>query len=519
MGQSLPHAESQGHDNTEDNAIAAWCFAAANGDGGLIRRMMSNGMSVNATDYDKRSALHLAAVEGKLEVVELLLAARAEVANTDRWGHTALDEATRGGHDIVQVALCKAGARRRAPEAPADTPDTPPTRLTYLAAGEGAPPKPVGKDPRKEEPAKRNDEHPQAANLQRSGTGQSQGLMDVMAVLSDSLEDVSFELIRQCSVYGQWAIPAEELQLRSVLSKTSTSLVHLAEWRGTEVVAKTSSALVASLSGSGVAFTESPSKETTAVKGIAHEIAVLSTLRHPDLVMFLGCCTDGPVPYLVTEFMQEGDLERHYRLQQGRLGHPFRPPAATVLRWASSVARALCCLHGCSRPIIHCTLKPSNLLLNRNQDVKVTDFGISKFAASRRADIGFECDFYTAPEVIRGVLPSEHIDIYSFALVTWFMSTGCTPFADQFGEDTGPLFKEFCEGRDPRPQLNVVGLNRGRHVIALRQLLQECWDAEPSRRPSADQCTQGLRAIVAQEASSSASLFKSILPEAVRKVL
>lgn len=62
------------------------------------------------------------------------------------------------------------------------------------------------------------------------------------------------------------------------------------------------------------------------------EIGLLSKLRHPDLVMFLGACVEHTPPLVLTEFMEGGDLERHYRAQAEKLGHPFRPSTRTVTR-------------------------------------------------------------------------------------------------------------------------------------------------------------------------------------------
>lgn len=84
-------------------------------------------------------------------------------------------------------------------------------------------------------------------------------------------------------------IPAKEVEIGTVLSKTLKSIVYMASWRGTQVVAKTSSVL-------------NVDKDKVSAK-IVHEIQLLSRLRHPDLVMFLGACFDHDTPFLITEFM------------------------------------------------------------------------------------------------------------------------------------------------------------------------------------------------------------------------
>lgn len=64
----------------------ALCEAAFNGDLTHIKRLLENGVGINDADYDERTALHLAACEGHVDVVKHLLDARASVASVDRFG-------------------------------------------------------------------------------------------------------------------------------------------------------------------------------------------------------------------------------------------------------------------------------------------------------------------------------------------------------------------------------------------------------------------------------------------------
>ncbi|CAH0562557.1 unnamed protein product [Brassicogethes aeneus] len=80
-------------------------FSAAAGDLPSLRRHKLSGMDMTSSDYDGRTALHLASAEGHLNCVEFLLQ-QCHVRHDmrDRWGNTSLDEATRFGHmDIVEV--------------------------------------------------------------------------------------------------------------------------------------------------------------------------------------------------------------------------------------------------------------------------------------------------------------------------------------------------------------------------------------------------------------------------------
>jgi ankyrin repeat protein len=87
------------------------CAAAAEGDVVQVKRLLSNGVSAQALDYDRRTALHIAACHGHLVLTDLLIAARADVQAKDQLGNSPLDDAIRCGHRPVQLALRAAGAR------------------------------------------------------------------------------------------------------------------------------------------------------------------------------------------------------------------------------------------------------------------------------------------------------------------------------------------------------------------------------------------------------------------------
>ena len=70
-------------------------FAATRNDVEGIRHLIAKGVPINAGDYDLRTALHLAAAEGSLEVVKYLVSHGHPLFVRDRWGATPLDEAKR----------------------------------------------------------------------------------------------------------------------------------------------------------------------------------------------------------------------------------------------------------------------------------------------------------------------------------------------------------------------------------------------------------------------------------------
>jgi len=96
------------HFATRHRAAEMLCGAAAEGDLAQIARYLDAGLDPNVADYDKRCALHIAAAEGSIQICRALLQRGANPLATDRWGHTAKDEAHAFGHTGALYDLLKA---------------------------------------------------------------------------------------------------------------------------------------------------------------------------------------------------------------------------------------------------------------------------------------------------------------------------------------------------------------------------------------------------------------------------
>jgi len=93
------------------SAVAMLLMAAAEGNVSVIRTLLDKGeATVDQTDYDKRSAAHLAASEGRLEVLHLLAERGANFNMADRWGNRCLTDAVRGGNASCAEFLRSKGA-------------------------------------------------------------------------------------------------------------------------------------------------------------------------------------------------------------------------------------------------------------------------------------------------------------------------------------------------------------------------------------------------------------------------
>ena len=97
--------------------VTAFIWAASVGDLGAMLPYVARGISIDAADYDARTALHLAASEGRIQVLKYLLAHNVNIHAVDRWGHKAYDDAIRHGHQDAANLIERAGQTNRLGEA------------------------------------------------------------------------------------------------------------------------------------------------------------------------------------------------------------------------------------------------------------------------------------------------------------------------------------------------------------------------------------------------------------------
>ncbi|KAF3632525.1 putative LRR receptor-like serine/threonine-protein kinase-like [Capsicum annuum] len=152
-----------------------------------------------------------------------------------------------------------------------------------------------------------------------------------------------------------------------------------------------------------------------AFKSFDTECEVLRSLRHRNLVKVITSCSNLDFKALVLVHMPNGSLEKYL------YSHNYYLDTRQRLSIMIDVACALEYLHhGCSSPVIHCDLKPSNVLLDENMVAHLSDFGISKLLGEDQGD------FYTktlatlgyiAPEYGLEGLVSTKCDIYSYGVM------------------------------------------------------------------------------------------------------
>eukprot|EP01129_Flabellula_baltica_P014364 TRINITY_DN6854_c0_g1_i1.p1 TRINITY_DN6854_c0_g1~~TRINITY_DN6854_c0_g1_i1.p1 ORF type:complete len:412 (-),score=86.98 TRINITY_DN6854_c0_g1_i1:23-1258(-) len=158
---------------------------------------------------------------------------------------------------------------------------------------------------------------------------------------------------------------------------------------------------------------------------LMREIQILEMLDHPNVVQLIEVIDDrdgGDCLYLVVEFVDGGDLH-DYISEHGRLSED---DARFVMR------QLLSAIEYChSVLVVHRDLKPENILLDKNLNVKVTDFGLANVSTpGRKLDTFCGSLPYAAPEILNGdTYVGQFADIWSLGIILYSMVTGALPWS------------------------------------------------------------------------------------------
>jgi serine/threonine protein kinase len=211
-------------------------------------------------------------------------------------------------------------------------------------------------------------------------------------------------------------------------------------------------------------------------------------LRHPAIVtVFEAGCIDQQI-YVSMEYLEGRTLEQEITLSRalGRLT-PYHENPARVRTLLVEAARALHYAHSRPAPIIHCDLKPGNLLVDREDRIHILDFGLARNLQAKGAPPEDICGTpeYMAPEQVRGEFnrfgPST--DVYGFGAVLYELLCGSPPFE---GRPVSILEQVMC--LTPRPPGELLAALRGSEgrtlPPALENLCMRSLEKDPARRPS-----------------------------------
>ncbi|KAG7600462.1 Malectin domain [Arabidopsis suecica] len=247
-----------------------------------------------------------------------------------------------------------------------------------------------------------------------------------------------------------------------------------------------------------------------------NEIGMISALHHPNLVKLYGCCVEGDQLLLVYEFVENNSLARALfgpQETQLRLDWPTRRKICI------GVARGLAYLHEESRlKIVHRDIKSTNVLLDKELNPKISDFGLAKLDEEDSTHISTRIAGtfgYMAPEyAMRGHL-TDKADVYSFGIVALEIIHGRSNKIERCKNNTFYLIDWVEVLREQNNLLELVDPRLGsdynrEEAMTMIQIAIMCTSSEPCVRPSMSEVVKMLegKKIVELEKLEEASVHR-----------
>jgi Protein kinase domain/D-mannose binding lectin/S-locus glycoprotein domain/PAN domain len=255
------------------------------------------------------------------------------------------------------------------------------------------------------------------------------------------------------------------------------------------------------------------------------ELSVIGRIYHMNLVRIWGFCSEGSHKILISEHVENGSLDKILFSEEDD---------GKLLTWkqryniAIGVAKGLAYLHHeCLEWVIHCDMKPENILLDMNLEPKIIDFGLAKLLNRGGSRTKVSCirgtRGYIAPEWAYNRPITAKVDVYSFGVVLLELVIG-TRVSDMVidGEQEGlgvrgpvETIREKSKQDDARWTSEMVDARLEGHfdrlqVAAMLELATVCTEDEPNKRPTMSYVLQMLLSLD-HEAFSSARSTVSLI--------
>lgn len=223
-------------------------------------------------------------------------------------------------------------------------------------------------------------------------------------------------------------------------------------------------------------YTQQSSDDVQQLAQEVEKLLALSTDRY--VVQLLDVGWDSTPPFYVMDFLEHGSLEQ--RLQRDR-----RLPPDLAVEIFEELAQGLMHLHG--KGILHCDLKPANVLLDQDSKPRVADFGQARLSTEDTGALGTL--YYMAPEQADlDAVPDARWDVYGLGAMMYCMLTGNPPFRDskltekiQSSQRISQRLQAYREALNSSPSpsqhRSIDGVDR-----ALAEIVDRCIAVQPSKR-------------------------------------
>jgi len=237
------------------------------------------------------------------------------------------------------------------------------------------------------------------------------------------------------------------------------------------------------------------------------EAKAVANLSHPNIVTVHDFGLDGGRLFIVMEYVPGTDLKTMLN-QRGRFSED--EAIALMIQACAGIGYA----HRAG--LVHCDVKPQNMLVTPDKRLKVVDFGIARalatIAPDEKAEVVWGSPQYFSPEQAAGEAPSPASDVYSLGVVMFEMLTTRLPFEDPSAEELARMHREL-----PPPSIRKYNPAVS---LSMEQILLKVLAKEPSSRyRTADQLGRVLVTFTRQASTATVVQPAQISPPANETVL
>ena len=198
------------------------------------------------------------------------------------------------------------------------------------------------------------------------------------------------------------------------------------------------------------------------------EARAAARLSHPNIVTVYDSGIDGMRIYIALQYVEGTTLKQHIQSRN-------QINLVADLDYAIQMCKGVD--HAHTNGIIHCDLKPSNILINNSNQIKITDFGLARVMQQNiheQESYFWGSPFYVSPEQARGESPSVASDIYSLGVVLYQLFTGMLPI-------TGESVQELLQNHIKQTPIAPITVNSS-IPNALNDAILKCLEKDPKKR-------------------------------------
>ena len=265
----------------------------------------------------------------------------------------------------------------------------------------------------------------------------------------------------------------DEIKKEIKIGEGGMGRIYNAEWQGKQVALKK------------VKLNYNEKENIQRIKKFINEINIIASMRHPNIVLYMGTTIDKNNVCLITEYLPKGSLYNYLYIDKKQFTEKQK------INIALQMAIGIQYIH--SRKILHCDLKSSNVLLDENFKIKLSDFGLSYVMTEIPKGITFGTYRWMAPEILNDGKYEIASDIFSYGMILWELLTGTVPYCNIFKNDI------IIDKKSIKNYVNMKFENNEEIIplpkdgnITLRYITSKCLQYRPQDRLSLDEIIKHL---------------------------